>query len=582
MAGYVPPHLKGSSGANAVATSKLAKYVPPHLKACIVPNSVATPKADDYVPPHLKLSSSASFATASKVLEYIPPHLKGASSANIATTSKAAQHGPPHPKCPSNTNSVASSKTIEHIPPHLIGSPGANVLAITKTDGDIQPHFRAKPTQACDKSALVGKGQSHVSSSPEVSTTAPLKSSDYIPPHLRPKSDFEKVSLASKNYAAGAISSGELRTTSQPEFTDTTNASQRKPMTQVSPSLTPRATSGGNGEIHPTIPAKAAALSADISGTSTQASSSRPSFNLACSWEEFTRSRETWTTTDVVHTTVDHPKALPMNTTSYTNAATSSTMKSTQEKQHPSISHSPADCASASSKGRQYTIKELVKLGKPLDMSRPIEIHNAIMLDICGSVGRRKPDPLTRDALIKITGAAPPESVISGVEKAVSDDGVEESVQLQSEKVDSHNKQELESDKPVPDARGNLAPEAIGLQEWNGSWAPVPCSWEYERNGFCNAFIPRYIAEWRKDIEQEDSQTVDMKADEFTTGTSALCNKKFLEPIQHPISYPGELTPCNSEYFRSNPCRCCSFGKYPEAKNAARRAGLQTLSASPA
>jgi hypothetical protein len=244
-------------------------------------------------------------------------------------------------------------------------------------------------------------------------------------------------------------------------------------------------------------------------------------------------------------------------------------MKPTQETQDSSINCSRADCASTSGEGSQHTIQELTKHGKQPDLSKPIEVHTATMLGICSPAESTKPDPLTRDALIKIAGAAPCESAISGVEQAVSDDGVDEVVQLQNEKANSHDKQQLDDDRRIPDVRGNIAPEAVDLHEWDGSWAPVPCSWEYERNGFCNAFIPTYIAEWRKAIELDDNQTVDMKADEFTTGTSALCNKNFLEPIQHPLSYPGRSRSHNMSALVLTRCRCCRFRKRPKAEAAA-------------
>jgi hypothetical protein len=230
-----------------------------------------------------------------------------------------------------------------------------------------------------------------------------------------------------------------------------------------------------------------------------------------------------------VKTTIDDDAALSIS-------------KYTPEKQNPSIDQSSTDHASTNTQSGQHTGRELAKQDKQSGINKPIETHTDIEVDIYPPEEKMKPGLLTRSALIKVAGSAPPESVVSGVEYAVSDDGVEGSSQPQDIKADPYDKKETRRDEATTNTRDNLAPRPIGLQEWRSSWETP---WDSERNDSCSIFTPSYIVEWQKNIEGDD-QKVDITADEFTTGMSPLCNKKFLSPIQHPESRPSKSALCTN------------------------------------
>lgn len=154
----------------------------------------------------------------------------------------------------------------------------------------------------------------------------------------------------------------------------------------------------------------------------------------------------------------------------------------------------------------------------------PTAIHAAIMDDISASGGHNAAQQLTREALIQITGAAPPESVKSGLSKAISDDGVQEVANLKPQ--------------PSGDARGLLA-NPNHLVDWTGGWAPLPVVWETEREGFSSAFIPEYIKSWQKQLPEE-IVSVDVVRKEYIGGTPVL-REGFTDPIEHPITYPGTV-----------------------------------------
>lgn len=140
---------------------------------------------------------------------------------------------------------------------------------------------------------------------------------------------------------------------------------------------------------------------------------------------------------------------------------------------------------------------------------------------------------LTRDALIRETGGAPKDSSSSGVDQFVSDDGIEAPVV--SDEVSSPNNVAAH----VGDSRGYLAELDDTLQQANGTWMPVPCSWEDDRSKFKNAFIPQYIATWAKTVPPVAGK-VDMDRDEFKSGLSPLSLLKFEESVAQPLSYPGK------------------------------------------
>lgn len=140
---------------------------------------------------------------------------------------------------------------------------------------------------------------------------------------------------------------------------------------------------------------------------------------------------------------------------------------------------------------------------------------------------------LTRDALIRETGGAPKDSSSSGVDQFVSDDGIEAPVA--SDEVGSPKN----VDAHVGDSRGYLAEPDDTLQQADGTWMPVPCSWEDDRSKFENGFIPQYIAMWAKTVLPAAGK-VDTDRDEFKSGLSPLSLLKFEEAVAQPLCYPGK------------------------------------------
>jgi hypothetical protein len=140
---------------------------------------------------------------------------------------------------------------------------------------------------------------------------------------------------------------------------------------------------------------------------------------------------------------------------------------------------------------------------------------------------------LTRDALIRETGGAPKDTSSIGVNQFVSDDGIE--VPVASDEVNSPNN----ADAHVGDSRGYLAGLDDTLQQGDGSWMPVPYSWENERPTFQNAFIPQYIITWAKTVPPIAGK-VDTDRDEFKSGLSPLSHLNFEEPLAQPLCYPGK------------------------------------------
>jgi hypothetical protein len=148
-----------------------------------------------------------------------------------------------------------------------------------------------------------------------------------------------------------------------------------------------------------------------------------------------------------------------------------------------------------------------------------------------------KPKPgildLTRDALIRETGGAPKDNSSSGVSQFISDDGIE--IHSASEEFKSPNNPPAH----FGDSRGYLAELDDTLQQGDGSWMPVPCSWENGRPTFQNAFVPQYVAMWAKTIPLIDGK-VDTNRDEFKSGLSPLSHLSFEEPLAQPLCYPGK------------------------------------------
>jgi hypothetical protein len=203
VAGYVPPHLKGSSVADPVTTPKVAKYTAPHLISCLNPNYVATPKADDSTPPHINESSSVSAAITPEAPKYILPHLRGSINTNSAAASKPAQNTPVHPNGSSVADSVTTSKASVCISPSLMAST-ANVITTPKFADSILPHLRAtKPTQVYSSPTLANRDQDRAPNPVEGNVPAPVKYTDCVPP-LRSKSNL-KITLLDSNIIDSAI-----------------------------------------------------------------------------------------------------------------------------------------------------------------------------------------------------------------------------------------------------------------------------------------------------------------------------------------------------------------------------------------
>ncbi len=152
---------------------------------------------------------------------------------------------------------------------------------------------------------------------------------------------------------------------------------------------------------------------------------------------------------------------------------------------------------------------------------------------------------LTRDALIRETGGAPKENSGSGVDQFVSDAGIE--APAASDDVKSPKNDVAQ----VGDSRGYLAEPDDSLQQGDGSWMPVPCSWENERSSFQNGFIPQYIAMWAKTVPAVAGR-VDTDRDEFKSGLSPLSLFNFEEPLAQPLCYPGKVITCFREVAKAN------------------------------
>jgi hypothetical protein len=140
---------------------------------------------------------------------------------------------------------------------------------------------------------------------------------------------------------------------------------------------------------------------------------------------------------------------------------------------------------------------------------------------------------LTREALVGKAGGAPKEDCSSGVSQFVSDDGIE------VDHGSDHQKSVKSATTPPGDSRAHLAKRDEILQQADGSWMPVPNSWEDERSTFYGAFIPQYIATWAKTIPNITGK-VDTDRDEFKSGLSPLSLFNFEEPLSQPLCYPGK------------------------------------------
>lgn len=186
-------------------------------------------------------------------------------------------------------------------------------------------------------------------------------------------------------------------------------------------------------------------------------------------------------------------------------------------------------------KGRQYSIEEMLKIGSNPSLKKPHFTHSAMMYNICSFTKDNKTPnvvPLTRESLVSKTGAAPPRSIKSAntFERNIS----ETSIQLQSTDDKSPH------GKASPDCRNEIAHEDIGLRDWNGSWAPAPCSWENERNSFNNKFIPTYINIWNRG--NGVFKSVDTTAERFLSGEGPVntLHGTLMDTPQAPAAFPGE------------------------------------------
>jgi hypothetical protein len=449
----------------------MAGYVPPHLNGPSVANPVATPKVTKYTPPHLISCLNHNSVATSKADDCVPPHINESSSARAAITPTAPEYILPHLRGSTSTNSTAASKPAQNVLVHLRDSSVANSVTTPKASGCISPFLIA----SADSDITTPKFAGHIP--PHLRATKPTQA--ISPPTLtngdqdRSPSSFEKgfpALVKNADYVPPNLrSESDLKLT----LLDSNIIDSAIPSKEVCIILYPKLLKSTN--VFQCKPATPASLPL-----------TQQNCKLACSWEEFTRGRGTVT----IH--VKRPDGQAANTANHSGTAISSATKPTQEKQDSSIDHSCADYTST----------------------------RAIMPNVCGLEKSVKPNPLTRDALIKISGAAPCESAISGVGQAVSDDGV----------------------------------DGVGQSQID--------------NDSCNNSAPTYVSGWRTDTEPDDDKAVDMKADEFTTGTSALCNKKILEPIQQQPSHSGKSRSRYIECFSPNMMECCRFKKHPEAEVA--------------
>jgi hypothetical protein len=140
---------------------------------------------------------------------------------------------------------------------------------------------------------------------------------------------------------------------------------------------------------------------------------------------------------------------------------------------------------------------------------------------------------LTPELLSK-TDVAPPGVKTTRLDCNVSDTGVED--------LTSTADLNPEADA-IPDSRNNIAPEAIGLQDWDGTWAPAPASWENERNGFSNDFIPTYINIWNR--ANGDFPNPDLTNPTYISGERVVntWNGALVTPNEYPLCFPSKLHP---------------------------------------
>jgi hypothetical protein len=154
------------------------------------------------------------------------------------------------------------------------------------------------------------------------------------------------------------------------------------------------------------------------------------------------------------------------------------------------------------------------------ELESPAQFHAALVKEITDPKGGKDTIALTRTNLMERTGVAPLETDCWGIDKAVSDDGVEE------RDVETQN---CETNKQHPsDIRNVLLHEQHGMDLWEGDRAEVDLS-----------YMPVYITSWASNIPMIPAP-VDTDCDEFKTGLSPLSQLRFEKPIAQPLCYPGE------------------------------------------
>jgi hypothetical protein len=140
------------------------------------------------------------------------------------------------------------------------------------------------------------------------------------------------------------------------------------------------------------------------------------------------------------------------------------------------------------------------------------------------------------------TGVAPLETDYWGIDKAVSDDGVEE------RDVEAQN---YYTNKQHPsDIRNVLLHEQHGMDLWEGDRAEVDLS-----------YMPAYITSWASNIPMIP-EPIDTDCDEFKTGLSPLSQLRFEKPIAQPLCYPGETLFSRKQPLTLITCRCRWIRKY--------------------
>lgn len=415
----------------------------------------------------------------------------------------------------------------DYVPPHL--RIGQNNAFIKKTNDDLPAHLS------------------------DTQTTSSVKNNTFIPPHLRTITDNTTVKKTSADLTTHSHPERDTAVTQTHNNTvhnlATTQFSTDRPVSilnnavqtvlQTGSSVLIKgaerkskalsAASAPHSQAPPNTPAMSPTTpSKDTSTLNASAKAFKQGW-LAESWEEFMTPRRTPVTTQ----TKTHANSITKDPDTHNQGPFTGKLalssKAVTSGEHTSESLIDLEKKSTSSTKQAVYPRTVVQSSPPKafnDLEDPKDVHAALMKDLTEAARGHEATPLTREALIETTGGAPLDSGSHGM--ALSDDGVEEN----SKRTDTGSQQ-------LPrDSRNYLAHVPVGLQDLDGTWGPVPASWEHDRDKYNDDYIPTYVEKWAQTVLAAEG-VVDMTREEFKTGLNTISSLKFVDPIAHPLCYPG-------------------------------------------